>query len=270
MKEIFLQMQTPQPGEDVTCLRGAAGKWPARIGIQRQTALVRCLIQSLWLCCRLPFWLPLSDATVCHGEGRREGDRLACVGGVYPVCGSRRTWECSDWEAGQPGVWGWVSNTAPHPDLSGMESHWEVWHERRCLPHLQGKSVVPAKGREPFPLCGSPPAASASGSKGLGSLVFLRPALGSPSLSCCSLTCRLFAYIFLWLFYFYFFKSPAATVDLFLFPFCSVCFCFILFEAVLLEVYAFRILRLDLFSIMKCPSFSLVISSCLEVCLVCC
>lgn len=141
-----------------------------------------------------------------------------------------------------------------------MESHWEVW------PHLQGKSVVPAKGREPFLLCGSPPAASASGSKGLGSLVFLRPALGSPSLSCCSLTCRLFAYIFLWLF---FFKSSATTVDLFLSPFCSVCFCFILFEAVLLDVYAFRILRLDLFSIMKCPSFSLVISSCLEVCLVC-
>lgn len=146
-----------------------------------------------------------------------------------------------------------------------MESHWEVWHERRCLPHLQGKSVVPAKGREPFPLCGSPPAASASGSKGLGSLVLFRPALGSPSLSCCSLTCRLFAYIFLWLFIP---KSPATTVDLFLFPFCSVCFCFILFEAVLLDVYEFRILRLDLFSITKCPSFSLVISSCLEVCLV--
>lgn len=89
MKEVFLQMQTPQPGEDVTCLRGAAGKWPARIGIQRQTALVRCLIPSLWLCCRLPFWLPLSVATVCHGEGRREGDRLACVCGVDPVCGSQ-------------------------------------------------------------------------------------------------------------------------------------------------------------------------------------
>lgn len=68
---------------------------------------------------------------------------------------------------------------------------------------------------------------------------------------------------------FFFFKSPATTVDLFLSPFCSVCFCFILFEAVLLDVDAFRVLRLDLFSIMKCPSFSLVISSCLEVCLVC-
>lgn len=87
----------------------------------------------------------------------------------------------------------------PPPTLSGTESHWEVWHEWRCLPHLRGWSVVPAKEGEPFLLCGSPSASSASVSKSLGSLVFLGPVLCWSSLSCCSLTCRLFAYIFLWL-----------------------------------------------------------------------
>lgn len=64
---------------------------------------------------------------------------------------------------------------------------------------LWGRSVGCVQRREDFLLCGRPPAASSSVSKGLGSLMFPRPAVCQPAVLLLFTFLGLFAFIFPWL-----------------------------------------------------------------------